>query len=271
MNTYEKIEKARDDFETKAERVRNNKDLSQSGKEKALQALNSEKRDALKVAVKELRKQAVAAAIKADKLSGAQWALGQIEAERLDYGRLAFEAQAVQSALVLAGDDPWKVTELWRRTKASNDTYKIRAWLDVVPASIPEKTIHASTWQELKADFVQSVDLTHSAKMADWESERRGHLEELTDLSKAAAVIAEELGTRGNPNSNVMARVFEGIELERSGELKVDFGGVKLTKDEKPDETFKRLESEYAERVNQQAATFQAFGKEYDPLEDGVG
>jgi hypothetical protein len=271
MNIYEKVEQVRSAFDSNVERVRNNKDLSQSGREKALQALNLEKRDALKGAVNELRKLAVKAAIEADKLNGAQWALSQIEAEKLDYGRLSYEAQAVKSALVLAGDDPWKVTQQWQQTKAGGDTYKIRAWLDVVPASIPEKTVHASTWDELKNDFVQSKELTQSGEMAKWETKRKAHLDELTQLSKVSASVADLLGTPTNPNQNVMTRVFEGIELDsKSRELKLNFGHISQTIDEDADQTYKRLESEYTERVKMQAAVFEAFGMEYDPIMDGA-
>jgi hypothetical protein len=266
MNTYSQVEKIRSDFEAKAAQIRQDRDLTQSGKEKALQALTTQKRDAFRSVIVDMRRAAVETAIKADKLSGAQWALNQLEAEKMDYSRLAYEAQAVKSALVLAGDDPFKVTELWQRVKATNDTYKIRAWLDTAPAAIPEKTVHASTWEELKADMVQSQALTYSAEMALWEAKRKAHLNELADISKAAAIVAEDLGTQ-----NIMPRVFEGIALDRaSGELKVDFGSITQTSKENPDETYRRLESERAEREKQQAAVFQAFDKEYDPILDGV-
>jgi hypothetical protein len=69
-----------------------------------------------------------------------------------------------------------------------------------------------------------------------------------------------------------MPRVFEGIALDRaSGELKVDFGSITQTSKENPEETYRRLESEYAARVQTQAAMFEVFSiKDYDPLIHGV-
>jgi hypothetical protein len=81
--------------------------------------------------------------------------------------------------------------------------------------------------------------------------------------------VADDLGegmTYRGPN--VIARVFEGIALDReTGELKIDFGP---TNDEMPEFTYQRLEAERAEREKAQAENFKNFGVEYDPLTDGV-
>jgi hypothetical protein len=270
MSIYEKIQNVKDSYERNAEAARKDSNLSQPGKAKALAALMSEKQAALKSFVPELRRQAVETALKVKSFSGAAQALGQLEAEKFDYGRLTYEAQAVKSALVLAGDDPFKVAKMFEDAKAGHDKYRLKAWLDVAPALIPEKTIHAATWDELKADMTQSKELTHSAEAERYELKKRVAADALADISRTAAVVAEDLGEGAAYRAtNVMGRVFEGIALDHeTGEFQIDFGGQ--TADETPDATFSRLESEYSERVKVEEQFFENFGKEYDPILDGA-
>ena len=269
MKTYEQIQNVKDDYEKKAEAVRNNKDLSPSGRDKALAALKADKQAALKSFVPGLRKQAVEAALKVKKLSGARSALESIEAEKLDYSRLTYEAQAVKSALILAGDDPYRVAEMFDAVKASGDRYKIRAWLDIAPATIPENTMQDAGWQELKRDMSQSVELTHSAEASRYALEQRVHIDELADISRTASIVADEfVEGAAYKGENVLQRVFSGIAADReTGELHIDLG---QTADETPEQTYARLESERGESEKVQAEIFKNFGSEYDPLLDGV-
>jgi hypothetical protein len=244
--------------------IKQNPDLSNQGREKALKVLSIEKAAVFTQIATTLRRQAVAAALQAKKMAGVSWALNQIEAEKLDYSRLNYEAQAVKSALALAGDDPQRATELWQRAKAQADPYKIRAWLDQAPALFPENSkVDPVGWDELKGDMTNSVSLTHSAEMARYENEKRAHLEELTAISSEAAEVADYCG----PHNFVMARVFEGIALDKTGELNVNFS---QRDGEDLDQTYTRLEAEYSERSKVQKEVFEAFGTVYDPLVDGV-
>jgi hypothetical protein len=275
MSTIFEIQNMVAEFESKAEAIRKNADFSQAGKEKALKALNVEKKAAFSSVIPSLRKQAVRAAIKADDLRGASAALSQIEKESWDYGRLAYESQAIRAALVLAGTDAYKVSEIWEQVKATNDNYVIRAAYDTIPLSIPndESSIYAPVWDELKADLANGRGLLNSPKRAEFEKERQTYLKELTELSQAAEVVSIELGHMNGganlnnfPNPNVMPIVFSGISQEE-GQLKVDFGN---RLHEKEDETVARLESEYGAWVKQQSDIFKAFGQSYDPIEDGI-
>jgi ribosomal protein L10 len=268
MSIYEQIQNVKDSYERKAEAARKDSNLSQPGKNKVLGQLEAEKQAALKSFVPVLREQAIKTALKIKSFSGAAQALGQLEAEKFDYGRLTYEAQAVKSALVLAGDDPFKVAKMFEDAKAGHDKYRLKAWLDVAPALIPEKTIHAATWGELKADFANSADLIKSDERAKYDDERRSFLNELDNISVSTQTIADEFSTPSSRNEAIKARVFEGIALDgKSGELHVDLG---QTADETPDATFSRLEREYSERVNAQAEVFKNFGSEYDPILDGA-
>jgi hypothetical protein len=271
MNTYEQIQNVKDGYEKKAGEVRNNKDLSPSGRDKALAALKADKQAALKSFVPGLRKQAVETALRIKKLSGAQSALESIESEKLDYSRLTYEAQAVKSALILAGDDPYRVAEMFDAVKAGHDTYKIKAWIDQAPALMPEKSMSIQRWDELKADMAKSSELTRSAEASRYALEQRVHLDELADVSRVASIVADDLvagSAAAYQGENVLQRVFEGITLDRqSGELHIDFGP---TNDEMPEFTYQRLEAERAEREKAQGEVFKHFDVPYDPLTDGV-
>jgi hypothetical protein len=221
--------------------------------------------------VTDLRRSAVEAALKVNKTAGAQSALRTIESGELDYSRLTYESQAVKSALILAGDDPYRAAKMFDAVKASKDTYKIKAWIDQAPALIPVKPADAQGWEEFKADISQSVELTRSASASRYEQERHIYLDELAEISRTTSMVADDLisdGMMSYGKSSVMARVFEGITLDReTNELKTDFG---KTYDEMPEYTYQRLETERAEREKVQGEFFKKCGTEYDPLMDGA-
>jgi len=271
MNTYDQVLQVKSDFETKVEKVKASKDLSSQGKQKALASLAAEKQAALRAVVPTLRRQAIEAALKVKKLANAQAALAEIESEKMDYGRLTYEAQAVKSALALAGGDPYEVSKAWEAVKKTGDRYRIRAFLDVVPATIPEDSLSEQSWAELREDMKQNVELTRSAEAAGYAQEQRVHLDELADISRVAGLVADDLGAgtgAAYQGANVFARVLEGITLDRqTNELHIDFGEVN---DDMPEFTYQRLEAERAEREKEQAEFFKRSGTEYDPLLDGV-
>jgi len=271
MTIYDQIQNIQADYSARAARINQNKDLSQIGRDKALQALTADKNTALKSLVPTLRKQAVTTAIKANKMSGCQWALGQEEKGKTDWGRLTYEASAVKSALVLAGGDPYKIQGLFEAAKATGDSYKLRAWMDTAPATFPEDPqSFGREWEDLKTDILKSKNLVASEEMAKYETQKNVHLEELTMLSRTAAVLAEDLaGGAAYRAQNVMARIFDGIVVVReTGELKLGFSQLE---NESEDQMFSRLEGEYVEHTKQQAVVFEKFGADYDPLLEGVG
>jgi hypothetical protein len=200
-------------------------------------------------------------------MDACQRGLGLLEKEAMDWSHLNYEATAVRSALVLAGNDPYKIQELFEAAKATGDAYKLRAWMDTAPATFPEDPkSFGREWEDLKTDILKSKNLVASGEMAKYEAEKNGHLEELAELSRTASVLAEDLAEGvGYLAANVMDRVFGGIST-KDGELKVDF----YRADETPDQTFTRLETERSEREQVQAEVFEKFGTAYDPLLDGI-
>ena len=258
-----------------------NPDLTPEGKQKAITmarkaniVVRIQERAAIEQRATGLRKRAVSAALRVGLVGQVLSTLAEEEAKKMDFSRLSYEAMAVKSALVLAGNDPYKITEAFEKAKSSGDNYKIRAWLDVAPGLMPAETFAPDTLAELKEDFQNSQSLLFSAEMAKYEAEKRSNLDELAAISIEAA---QDDSFFGPDNHGILERVFSGIAIDRQNEdLKVDFG-VRIKTDylggqslETSEETFGRLENEYKERVKLQEDLFAKFGTAYDPLADGV-
>ena len=230
VSVSERLEKLKADFETKADRVRRDRNLSNEGRAKALQALVGEKNSAIDLMTSSLRKQAIESAAWAEKTRTAILKLSKTESEKYDYARLNYEAQAVKSALVLAGDDAGKAAGMFEDARASRDAYKIKAWLELAPALMPTKTPNAGKWQALITSMENSKELLQSPEMEKLEKERREYLTELEDVKSDVDTIARELATPSGVSDGaavffdavqkrgqeLTARVFDGIAMSEA-------------------------------------------------------
>jgi hypothetical protein len=272
MNGYE-IEQAvgalSAEFKDKQAKIRKDRDLSPTGRDKALKALEAERVAAMKAFIKPLRDAAVDTALKIRTLDMADKALDTIQASSWDYGRLQYNAIAVKSAMSLAGDDPWKVQEAFSQARATGDEHLIKSWLDTAPSLFPQTSIHASTWDEVRQDMQASKGLVKSEERQRYGNERRVRMDELSEVSKATTLLADEIGAGSYKSKSVKDRIFSGISVEHdTGVLHVEFGD---TLNEDRIKTAARLEAEQAERDAAQGAVFKAFGiEDADPILEGA-
>jgi hypothetical protein len=253
-------------------KVRRDRDLSPTGREKALAKLKADKVSAVKSFVKPLREAALDTALKIRSIDLANSALDRIANDKADYSRLAYNALAVKSAISLAGSDPWKIQEAWQQARDSGDVSLIKACLDTAPALFPDKSPHESTFNELKADMQASKGLVHDQERRQYTDERRIKMDELSECARSTALLADELGGPSQAKS-LIGRVFSGIAVDHaSGELFLSVGN---TLNETRDATKARLAAEQAERDAAQQEVAKNFGVELDPDLDsgdiGVG
>jgi len=106
--------------------VRSNNDLSESGKAKKLAAIQKDRKNLLHTMIDKLRMDAVLAAIAHERKAGVVELMGELDAEKLDWSRLQYEASAVQSSVARAGGDVFAVAEVFDKAKATNDKYKLK-------------------------------------------------------------------------------------------------------------------------------------------------
>ena len=264
LQMIDKIDKILNNFEQEKAKALLDKNLSQAGRDNKIQKLQDDKLQALRPLVIELRTAAVKISLEAKGLALARTAAQELASEKLDYSRLQYEATAVKSALVMAGDDPFAVAEKVQNAVKSNDNYKVRAWLDILPASLPEKSKHdPSIWKSEVLDRLSNgAAKIQNAEVAELESKKQVKLQELQDIRTATNAVAKEFGS----GQAIQQRILEGIH-NQDGELKLDF---KRGLNESHEDVIKRLEAKRAEKEKLQGQVFESFNSVYDPMLDGV-
>jgi vacuolar-type H+-ATPase subunit I/STV1 len=275
------------DYEQRMEAIRKNADLSQEGKNKAIKTLLTEQRAKIDGLVNKLRRAAVDEAAAADLSRGVR-DLVKKEYSNWDYGRLAYEANRVRSAFVLAGGDDFdKIQEAWQQVKARGDKYEIKAWMDTAPAIMPAapalSTYAAQTRQTVIEDIAASEVHTLTDEGKKFEAERAERTQNLELIASAAAQVSDnlsQLGTfarsvngetyqpgSGLQRNHVIARVFDGIALDRqTGALHID-----RVPGESAEEMYNRTEAAYqesAKQLNDYAERFS--GEKFDTLVHGI-
>jgi hypothetical protein len=246
------------------QQIRSNGDLSSSGKAKRLAEIERERKNLLHTMIDKLRQDAVLAAIAHERKAGVVELMGELDAEKLDWSRLQYEAQAVQSAVARSGD-VFAVQEAWDKAKASNDKYKLKAWRDILPANIPSHSFADADWQNLVADVEQANLVALSGEQLKVKVEQESMMNELNAISDSATQAANAVGA---DSRIVLGRIFEGIQKEGDG-LKLGFSAWS---DDKPEKIYQQVEGEYLQRVEQQQEVNKAFGVEgYYPNYEGVG
>jgi hypothetical protein len=273
-------------YEAELQAIQNNAELSQIGKNKAIKALLAAQRGKIDGLVSKLRKAAVEEAHAADMAQGVR-ELVQREYSNWDYNRLAYEANRVRSAFVLAGGDDFdKIAEAWQHVKARGDKYEIKAWMDTAPSIMPQAgqldSHGTQTRQSVIEDIAASEVFTLTDEGKKFETERAERTQNLEMIGQAAAQVSQnlsQLGTFHRANhleggevyrpgnelqrNQVIARVFDGIALDRkTGELHVS---------RQPGETaaqmYDRTEAAYQETVRRlDELTERSGGEKIDTL-----
>jgi hypothetical protein len=263
--TYDEVRMLVESYAKQEAQIRSNQDLSEAGKAKKLAAIQKDRKNILHSMIDKLRMDAVLAAIAHERKQGVIEAIGELDAEKLDWSRLQYEAQAVQSAVARSGGDVFAVAEAWDKAKAKNDKYKLKAWQDILPAHVPENSLADKEWQNLMADVERANMVAMNGEQLEYKVEQDLMLQELNSISDAATQAASAVGA---DERIVLGRIFEGIQKTDDG-LKLEFSAWS---DDEPEKIYQKVEGEYHQKLEQQHEVNKAFGVEgYYPNYEGVG
>jgi hypothetical protein len=262
---YDEVRMLVEAYAKQEAQVRSNNDLSESGKAKKLAAIQKDRKNIIHTMIDKLRMDAVLAAIAHERKAGVVELMGELDAEKLDWSRLQYEASAVQSAVARSGGDVFAAAEAFDKAKASNDKYKLKAWRDILPANIPSNSLANKEWQALMQDVEQANLVALSGEQLKVKVEQESMMNELNAISEAATQAANAVGA---DERIVLGRVFEGIRKDGEG-LKLEFSAWS---DDEPEKIYQQVEGEYHQKLEQQHEVNKAFGVEgYYPNYEGVG
>lgn len=268
---------AQNEYDERLTAIQANGDLSREGKNKAIKALLAEQRAKIGGLVSKLRRATIDEA-HAAKLAQGVRDLVKREYSEWDYNRLAYEANRVKSAFVLAGGDDFEnIMQAWQQAKARGDKYEIKAWMDNAPALLPTvptewETGHNPNVYGARQSIVEDIasaeifTLTDEGKKFETErAERTANLEILAQAASQAGESLSQLGTfKGDtyiPGSTmrknyIIERVFNGIALDRdNGELHVS-----SQPGETAEQMYNRTEAEYQEGAQRLQELYQRGG-----------
>jgi hypothetical protein len=261
---YDEVRELIEAYAKQEQQIRSNGDLSAAGKSKRLAEIERERKNLLHTMIDKLRQDAVLAAIAHERKGGVIEAIGELDAERMDWSRLQYEATAVQSAVARSGGDVFKVQEAFDKAKASNDKYKLKAWRDILPANIPANSLADKEWQTLVADVERANMVAMNGEQLEYKVEQESMMNELNAISEAATQAANAVGA---DERIVLRRVFDGIRKAGEG-LKLGFNAWA---DDEPEKIYQQVEGDYMQRLEQQHEVNKAFGiSDYMPNFDGV-
>lgn len=237
-----------DSFEPRQAAIQANRELSPEGKQKALERLDTEKREGLRAFVPELRAAAVAAAVEADKFQGCAWAAGQLETQTWDYTRLMYESQSIKAAMTRAGGDVYAAAELWQSIEGTHDKYKIKAAIDTIPLEVKATEQQAARIAELHDALNAGSHYLQSAEVADYNRQALDAAANLAEIRAAARLLDKTL--HANPITGmhpIMERnIMHGIKTE-GDKVKIDFRPTikRNGEPETPEELARRLDDEW--------------------------
>ncbi len=268
MSVYDEVLQLKEDFEKRAKKIQVDKNLSDIGRRDALRKLADEKDAAMLRFVPRLRSSVVEVGAKIDRLRGARSALDELEREKLDYNRLAFETSELRNSLAGIKKDVTAVREKFDSVLKGGDTYRLRAFLTLGEEIIPQDGGSWSReWQELKGEMNASELKIHTGEYRKYHAEEMGLLENLKGLETDSSILAQNL-TSSYQAGTVVKSIFEGLSRDRTGELEIHFGNTSQDKDAA--ETEKRLNAERESLITSQREFCARFGMEYDPLIHGL-
>lgn len=236
------------EFEKQKQKILKDERYSKMGKEEALAKLESKYKAEARKAVKDLRKDAIVNALKLRDAQAKRIKKTNEELAKIDYGRLNYETQAIQSKIKAARGITDIVT-IWENAKRANDAYVIKAWKDTSQGLINEK-FGEENYTNLKGNLFEDINATPTeiAKVEISEDELKAG----EALKKIEAEANEINGAYGTGRS-VVKRVFDGIGFEDGkAQLNFDYGIHALSeKQETPSEVAYRLEREYQKAIEE--------------------
>lgn len=263
MKTHQEIRAAVAVYAGKEAAILANVDLSEIGRQKQLDDLRATRLQTLHDLIDDLRKEAILTAIKHERKAGVIEAIGELDAEKLDWSRLQYEAKAVEGA-VRKSVSVYDLVEVFEGVKKRSDKYQLKAWRDMLPSLIPDEDLEQKEWKAL----IENVESAHLNLLTDEQIKIKIDQEEMLEDLRHVQVAAVEAAKAVDKDERiVLKRVFEGIKATDQG-LELEFSAWT----DEPEKIFERLEGEYNERLNEQLAINESFEVEgFLPNFDGVG
>ena len=274
---YEKVFMTLAEFDGLMAEVKSDEDLSPQGKSKRAERLEVAKRVALAGLVTDLRRDAVHTVTRYVKAKNMLDYHQELDTSSMDFARLNYEAEAARSLLVVIGDDPFAMQEEFEKIKRGGNTYKLRAWMDVIPANVPKKSPLNNIWMELINDIKASKKEILSNETIAYRIEVDEKVNELARIEHAAIAIGDAFGGNmptADMRQNVLKRVFHKIHVDSAnGDISTEFTKL-IFEEDNADKIFNQLEGEYEKLADLQKQVFDRFYPDgdhnYNPLLDGV-
>jgi hypothetical protein len=237
------------DYRTKKNEILSNDKLSQKGKDDAIAKLERQYKDDARKSVKALRKEAVITALKLRDLQEKRFEKIKEAKTKVDYARLNYEAQRVQSQ-IMSSDNLSDVEVAFRDAKVNGDEYALKAWGDVSEGLINSRFGGDGDYTDFRGELLGDIK-SHNVDLAkvDYSTEEVELRNELVTIENQANEINQVYGS----GQSVINRVFDGIGFENNKvTLGFDYGINKLSDKREHDfEVFNRLEDSYEKSINE--------------------
>lgn len=249
-------------YRKEKEAIANDKRYSDLGKKDALSTFERRHKDNARKAVQSLWKDAVVNALKLRDAQAKRIEEFNNAMNNVDYGRLNYETQAIQSK-IKAAKTITDVMDVWENAKNSNDAYALKAWKETSQGFIEEK--FGDDYADLKGNLFNDIQQAkvEIAKVEISEDELKAR-EALKNIEAEAKEINEVFGT----GHSVINRVFDGIGFEDGNiQLNFDYEIHALTdKKETPSEVAYRLKREREKAIEEYKKVMgsMADGLDYD-------
>jgi hypothetical protein len=267
MSFLTDIQELKDNFRKQAEKIQKDKNLSDYGRRASLKQLSDAKDAALLAMVPQLRHSVVEVASKVSRCRGAKAALADIEKDKLNFPRLSFETESLRAGLQRVKDDPDAIQTMFDNIQRTGDTYRLRAFQNIIEEFIPPKGIsRSSEWAELREAVRSSEGQEQGEEYQRYDAEEKALLENLHACEVETQALAHEMSS-AQVGVNISKSIFSGLSKDQNGELQIHFGN---TVGETAAQTEARLSKEREALILAQAEFCLRFGMEYDPTIHGL-
>ncbi|MCP4701120.1 MAG: hypothetical protein GY862_30340 [Gammaproteobacteria bacterium] len=216
MSITSQFEQINSTFDEQTAAVKEDANLSQTGKQAKLDAISTERTRALDNLAVMMRKEAATAALRVDTL-GRLRAFVSERNTTWDYNRLAYESKAVESAVTLAGGDFDQLAAAFKKVTEKGDKHAVKAWRDVAPGLLPRETRenqfgipedYTNPAKQALLDAFQDaaviVQTDEENSLQAEEEERRGYLAELRG-------VAADMDAQNGERPYIEKQIFDGI------------------------------------------------------------
>ena len=269
LDIFGKIDNVIREIDEQVEQVKASKEFTREGKSKRVGVLRNIKKIKAHEFVVDLRREAVRSAYRYVKANEFYKRHKQEQNEKLDYGRLNYEAEAVKSLLKEIGDDPDRAMLELEKVKLSGDVYKLKVLAELLPANVPSATKLPEFWRDVVDAARAAQSEIVNPDVARYKNETNEKIAELARIERYAAKMGDILEDNASSvyvRTNVLKRVLQGIKYDRNlGELVVDFEGLVWRKDD-AEMVFDELEKSYQERATRQKEIYDSFYE--SPVDD---